>query len=350
MHPKQVEETDVVILGGGPAGLSAAWAAAKTGAKTVLLEKAPEIGSVVRTSGGTVIESLKGLGINENLYQPVSSVVLLGKTTHIEKTSEHPLYAILEVEPLYKHLGRRAEEAGAEIRVQTKGKLLQEAGKYVGVETSDRQIRAKITIDATGGWCENGDKAPRRALGLEIVAHTGCDKAVLIMDEVATYGWLFPEKSGKSRIGVGVIKPDRDTNLPAELQRITDELSRRLGIPSIDTTDPSYERHAGSYPIRGNYKKTPHQTRSPNSRRRRTRRKQPSRRRNQVRDNRRKNGRNRSRTIRHRDASGHPRLRAGIQTQIRIRIQTSASSKPTHQRVGRKRLGQSPKNDRKPET
>src|SRR5438046_2295486 len=47
-------ETDVVVLGGGLAGMSAATEAAALGARTVLLERAPTIGGSAAISGGYV--------------------------------------------------------------------------------------------------------------------------------------------------------------------------------------------------------------------------------------------------------------------------------------------------------
>ncbi|MEM2141282.1 FAD-dependent oxidoreductase, partial [Nitrososphaera sp.] len=47
---------DVAVIGGGPAGLSAAWAAAKAGASVVLFEKDEAIAHSVRTSGVSWID------------------------------------------------------------------------------------------------------------------------------------------------------------------------------------------------------------------------------------------------------------------------------------------------------
>ena len=46
------ENTDIVIVGGGPAGLSAAEAAAHKGARVIVLERQNEIGYPVHTSRG----------------------------------------------------------------------------------------------------------------------------------------------------------------------------------------------------------------------------------------------------------------------------------------------------------
>ena len=50
---------DIVIVGGGPAGSSAAYSAAKNGSKVALLEKEEEIAQTVRTSGVSWIKDVK---------------------------------------------------------------------------------------------------------------------------------------------------------------------------------------------------------------------------------------------------------------------------------------------------
>ena len=48
MSSSQIEKTaDVVVIGGGPAGMAAAWAAARCGAKTILLERMSYLGGVL---------------------------------------------------------------------------------------------------------------------------------------------------------------------------------------------------------------------------------------------------------------------------------------------------------------
>ena len=54
---------DVVIVGGGPAGLSAGWAAARNGARVAVLEREEAIGQSVRTSGVTWIREARSFGI-----------------------------------------------------------------------------------------------------------------------------------------------------------------------------------------------------------------------------------------------------------------------------------------------
>jgi flavin-dependent dehydrogenase len=54
---------DAIIAGGGPAGLSAAEALAKRGCSALVLEQGHEIGSPIRTSGG----SFSSLAVYGNL-------------------------------------------------------------------------------------------------------------------------------------------------------------------------------------------------------------------------------------------------------------------------------------------
>jgi len=54
---------DVIVVGGGPAGLSAAKAVAERGIAVLALEKSFEIGYPIKTSGGSFVEELKELGI-----------------------------------------------------------------------------------------------------------------------------------------------------------------------------------------------------------------------------------------------------------------------------------------------
>ncbi|MBC8515783.1 MAG: FAD-dependent oxidoreductase, partial [Nitrosopumilus sp.] len=64
---------DLVIVGGGPAGSSAAFAAAKKGIKVALLEKENSIAETVRTSGVTWIQNIKEFGIPDDCFNPIKN-------------------------------------------------------------------------------------------------------------------------------------------------------------------------------------------------------------------------------------------------------------------------------------
>ena len=56
-------ETDVIVVGSGPAGSSAAKHAALGGAKVILMDKKSEIGAPKRCAEGVSIQGLEKLGI-----------------------------------------------------------------------------------------------------------------------------------------------------------------------------------------------------------------------------------------------------------------------------------------------
>ena len=64
-------DIDVIVVGGGPAGSSAARMAAENGCTVALIEKEKEIAETVRTSGVTWISDIKKFGIPEECYNPI---------------------------------------------------------------------------------------------------------------------------------------------------------------------------------------------------------------------------------------------------------------------------------------
>jgi len=68
---------DAIIAGGGPAGLAAAETLARRGCSALVLEQNHEIGSPIRTSGGSFIDELEALSIPAALYHPISRVRFL---------------------------------------------------------------------------------------------------------------------------------------------------------------------------------------------------------------------------------------------------------------------------------
>ena len=60
-------ETDVVVVGGGPAGLVAARTVAASGFDVVVLERQASIAETVRTSGATAPATVARFGIPDEL-------------------------------------------------------------------------------------------------------------------------------------------------------------------------------------------------------------------------------------------------------------------------------------------
>jgi digeranylgeranylglycerophospholipid reductase len=257
------EKYDVLIVGGGPAGLAAAEAAAVQGACTLVLERQNEIGYPVHTSGGSWISDMKALCIPEHLYHPI------GKVTFVAPHREFSLYynpavaCVIDVRGVYQHLAGRAIAAGAALRVRhTVEQALMEDERVIGVTCKNHvgehiNLYAALTIDASGFSRHIGVRAGmgkafhRYGFGAEYdlyAPHYPQDTVYLIMGSAYAprgYAWAFPRGNGRVRLGVGVIHPDSEDDARVYLDRIMRELPQLQG--HLKNASP-VEYHTGLFP------------------------------------------------------------------------------------------------------
>src|SRR5436309_6472094 len=153
------EDCDVLIIGGGPAGLAAGEAAAKRGVRTLILERQHEIGYPIHTSGGTWISDMQALNIPQALYHPINKVVFVSPQREVP-LSYHPAVAcVVDVRGLYQHLAARAIAAGASLRDRhTVEQTLLEDGRDCGVTSKNHageriSLRSAVTIHSSGFSC-----------------------------------------------------------------------------------------------------------------------------------------------------------------------------------------------------
>jgi digeranylgeranylglycerophospholipid reductase len=233
---------NVLIVGGGPAGLAAAEAAAKQGVRTLVLERQNEIGYPIHTSGGSWIKDMKVLAIPEHLYHPIRKVIFLSPQREVPLLYDTPVACVIDVRGVYQHLAARAVDAGATIRVRhIVDQVLQENGRVLGVTVKNHvnerfEMRADVTIDASGfarhiGVRTDMGKAFRRyGFGAEYdlyAPHYPQDELFLIMGSAYApngYAWVFPRGNGRVRLGVGVLHPDNDDDARVYLDRIIHEI------------------------------------------------------------------------------------------------------------------------------
>ena len=260
------EECDVLIVGGGPAGLAAAEAAAKLNVRTVLLERQNEIGYPVHTSGGSWISDMKALAIPENLYHPITKVVFVSPHCEVPLHYHPAVACVLDVRGVYQHLASRAIAAGATLRVRhTVDTTIVENDRIVGViaknHVSERiSIRASVTVDASGFSRHVGARTGmgkafhRYGYGAEYDLYAPNypqDELLLIMGSKYAprgYAWAFPRGNGRVRLGVGVLHPDCDDDARAYLNSIVHDLPQ-LSDKFKDAS--AIEYHTGLFPSEG---------------------------------------------------------------------------------------------------
>ncbi len=257
---------DVLVVGGGPAGLSAAEAAAKGGARVALLERQKEIGYPIHTSGGSWIEDMQTLGIPPALYFPIRRVTFLSPKREATFAYAEPVCCVLDVRGVYQHLAGRAVAAGAELHPNSPvERPIVEDGRVVGVVAKDHrnragEWRAAVVIDASGFSSTLSTRTglhggfTRYGYGAEydfFAPNYDQDALYLIMgSQVAPsgYAWAFPRGKGRVRLGVGVIRPD----VEADAREYLDAFAERLPslAPAFQGASP-VEYHTGLFPSVG---------------------------------------------------------------------------------------------------
>lgn len=217
--------SDVIIAGAGPAGLSAAATIARAGRSVTVLEQNHEIGSPIRTSGGSFIDEMDALGIPVRLYHPISRVRFLSPNEAATFDYPQPKFCILDVRGTFQYLAERAIAEGAQIRLSTHASSpITEDGIVRGVRTNTEELRSKLVIDATGyrsSLLKQAGLDPgfrRFGVGSEydlFAPHCDQNEAVLLVGGTVApsgYAWVCPWGRGRVRVGVGVVHPDSREN------------------------------------------------------------------------------------------------------------------------------------------
>ena len=257
---------DIVIVGAGPAGSSAAHEAARSGSSVALLEKESVVAETVRTSGVTWVKDAKSFGIPEDCYNPIKNYSFCSPSNTVTISDDVAKAAVLDVRKTYRHLAKQAQENGAKLIVNTNvtDVITDEQKRPIGViaKSDDKEIKfnAKVIIDCSGFQSVVG-----KMLGLitqwerfgagaeyEVRAENVDDKTWWLMvgqkNSPAGYAWIFPVGGDIVRIGVGVGKPESDVD-PTE--RLNELMENKEGPIKDLGTITKIEFHYGLIPNDG---------------------------------------------------------------------------------------------------
>lgn len=262
---------DLVIVGGGPAGSSAAFSAAKNGINVALLEKEDNIAQTVRTSGVTWIQNIKEFGIPEDCYNPIRNFSFCSPNNEVTINDSIPRAAVLDVRKTYRWLAKQAETEGVDIflKVNINDVIKNEKGDIVGVSgiSSEGKVtfHSKVVIDASGfpstvckamGFATQWERFGAGAEYEAKVEHVDPETWWLMVGQEyspAGYAWIFPLGNNIVRIGVGIGKPESNVD---PTQRLKELIEKKLGpIKKLGEITP-IEFHYGLIPNDGLSRKT----------------------------------------------------------------------------------------------
>lgn len=222
-------EVDVLVVGAGPTGSTAAKYAAQGGAAVLLIEKRSEIGTPVRCGEGVAKRWLEEIGLEpsqEFICHEVDGARVIapdGTTLVVDETmAGNECGYVLERDLFDRRLAKDAAKAGAEIQIKTSAvALLRDDGTVIGArcehmaETFD--VRAKVVIGADGFESQVG-----RWAGLETHLRTRDIDACLQYTMVGVsgnprlndvylgscapggYAWVFWKGADVANVGIGV--------------------------------------------------------------------------------------------------------------------------------------------------
>ena len=261
---------DILIVGGGPAGLSAAYSAARKNAKTLVLEKDDSIAQNIRTSGGSWIEDMKRLAIPEKCYNAIKNFRIISPSKDIVLRGKTPKSCVLDVRSTYQYLATLAAREGAEISVRSEVQSVKSnsnriSGVVANTTRGKMEIDSNLVIDASGfnsvvarrsGLARNWT---RYGIGAEYECY--CDDIdpetwILMVGHKysdAGYAWIFPISKQRVRIGTGVGRPESITDPIKKLNSIME--SKIKPLDELRNIQP-IEFHYGFIPNEGSRKST----------------------------------------------------------------------------------------------
>ncbi len=222
-------EYDVVVVGAGPGGSSAAKFAALGGAKTLLIEKRQEIGTHVRCGEGLARDLLVQAEIPLDrtwIAAEMDGARIIspgGKKFEVDESrAGNEVGYVIERDLFDRALAALAGEAGAHIEVKTSATgVIKENGKIVGLKLihkgEPKEVRCKIIIGADGYESQVG-----RWAGIDTtIADTDIMTCVqyrltnIDIDPKYTefyagsaapggYIWVFPKNKNTANVGIGL--------------------------------------------------------------------------------------------------------------------------------------------------
>jgi geranylgeranyl reductase family protein len=254
--PLLAKAFDIVVVGAGPAGSSAAKAAALGGAKVLMVDRRQRVGVPVQCAELVTrwISHHVRLSSTCIIQATETMITHLSDGTHPEKTYEmrSPGY-MLDRSLFDQELVTSAIRAGAMLSTETKAIGLFPDGVMVEQGTRKEMIKAKVMIGAdgvhslVGRWAGLTPLKTMVALQYEVV-NPGAQKQAEVFfspDYEGGYAWFFP-KGKTANVGLGII-PSKTPDLSRLLDQFLNHLAESKKWPTLNRVGKT----GGSVPCGG---------------------------------------------------------------------------------------------------
>jgi digeranylgeranylglycerophospholipid reductase len=241
------EPVDVLVVGAGPAGSTAAWRLAQDGWRVLVVEEHPRVGHPVQCAGLVSRRVLDLCGASRSVVREVHGAAVFGPSLRsVEFRAPEPRAYVIDRGGLDEWLAERAARAGAEYRTATRfDARVEEAPDRVvvqlrGPDGQPTRIGARLVVGADG-VASAVARAFRLRRPIEILPAFEAEFAsspgdpdtveVYLGRSIAPglFGWWIPDGQGGARVGVAA---DADgTSARTYYQRLLEALARRFGRP-----------------------------------------------------------------------------------------------------------------------
>jgi digeranylgeranylglycerophospholipid reductase len=216
---------DVAVIGAGPSGVMAAWKAAESGAKTILLERETDPGRKV-CGEGVLAEVLPDAEITPSsdfVANTISGGFLYSPDEKKRVNVKGEGY-ILDKPAFLRSLSRRAESEGSSVAYGVAINSVSRSDGHVLLEGDNKgqpfsiQSRVAIGCDGVGSILARKFFARRNYSAVAALQYTmtGCrlddekKLEIYIGHEKAPSGyvWIFPKGQGEANVGIGLKGPN----------------------------------------------------------------------------------------------------------------------------------------------
>jgi digeranylgeranylglycerophospholipid reductase len=232
---------DVVVVGGGPAGVAAAKASAKTGAKTLLLEKNPAIMAIKPCGQAVSSHTFETAGVKPTppmILNRVSARVYApnGRSIKIPETGY-----LINKTLLLQEIAVQAAEHGAEIHVNEPFIDFVRREDGLIVRTPKAEYECSVLIGADGynsrvarilGVNEKSEPIPTLQYLMAGSRLENVDEIrIYVGNGIAPrgYAWLFPFSERMAEVGLGV----RGAPLKPYMDKVLEILRKELGSAQV---------------------------------------------------------------------------------------------------------------------